>query len=220
MSVPQQNLAQPIATAGSGVLVRESRELAQVIAQASGKFYEGTSRGIVFSATSVTGRAPGTTISTAPPILLYNPQGSGKRYEILKVSAANGLTGTLGSGALYHCGFSILGPLSTQAGTIPVVGSGAAITPICMDIGSSANTAAIAFSLGTLAAACTALYPAFQVGESVAGTTANPINTAVEDVDGAIVLEPGGGWALMGLTAAGATPLVLCGVIWREAPLS
>lgn len=220
MSIPATGIAAATGTAGSGVVIRESRELAQVISQGAGKYFEGASRGIVFSGTQTTGRAPGTTVSTSPPILLYNPLGSAKRYEILKVACANGISGTLGSGAMYHCGFTIAGPLGSQNGTVPVVGSGAAITAILLDIGGQGSSAASLFALGTLAAAPVALYPAFQIGQSVGGTTTNPIQGVTEDVDGAIVLEPGSGWALFGVAAAGSTPLVMCGVVWREAPLS
>jgi hypothetical protein len=41
-----------------------------------------------------------------------------------------------------------------------------------------------------------------------------------EDVDGAIILEPGGGWCLEGVGAAGSSPLVTVGVVWEEEPIS
>lgn len=220
MSVPATGAATTSGSAGSGIQARETRTYAQVVSQEGGKHFEPASRGQVFSGMSTTGRAPGTALGVTPPILLYNPLGSAKRYEILKASAINAPTGTLGSGALYHCVFTIAGPVATQTSVIPVVGSGAVITPICTDVGSAATTAALLFSLGTLNANPAALYPAFQVGESVGGTTTNAIALTVEDVDGAIVLEPGSGWCLEGITAAGSTPLVLCGVVWREVPLT
>ena len=39
-------------------MATESREFAQVVAQLSGKYYEGASRATVFTAMSVTGRDP------------------------------------------------------------------------------------------------------------------------------------------------------------------
>lgn len=201
---------------GTGSYVREGETLEMITGWAHGKYYEASSTKLLYTATSTTGRAPGTALSTAPPILLYNPVGSGRRFSLLKVGVSNAPTGTLGSGAIYHCAFTLYGPVASQIGVIPVVGSGAALTPLNLNIGSQSMSVATVFSLGTLAVAPTALYPAFQVGESVGGTTTNDIQSVLEDVDGMITIEPGCGWCLYGVTAAGSTPLVLCGITWEE----
>lgn len=217
MSIPATGVAAPLGTSGSGSPVRESRELAQVMAQLGGKYYENASRGTVFSGMSVTGRTPQITITVTVPITLYNPVGSGKRFEILKVCVQNAPTGTLGCGAIYHCGYTLNGPLATQAGTVP---TGTAIVASCLDVGSATSSAASCLSAATLSAAPVALYPGWQMGQEVGGTTANAMFPNFEDVDGMIVLEPGGGWALCGTSTTGSSPLVLCGVVWREVVLT
>ena len=219
MSIPATGLAAPSGTTGSGSPIRESREFAQVMTQQSGKLFESASRGQVFAGMSVTGRNPQTAMAVTVPILLYNPLGSNKRFELLRVGCSNAATGTFSSGAIFHALFTLNGPVATQAGTVPAAGT--AITPTCLDVGSPNSSVASCISNGTLAAAPTASYPAFQVGDSVGGTTTNPIAPLFEDIDGMIVLEPGAGWCLCGVTATTAgTPLILCGVLWREAPLS
>lgn len=220
MAIPATGQVASQGTSGSGIQVREAREFTQVASQLSGKYYESASRGQIFSGTSTTGRAPGTAIGTTPPILLYNPAGSQKRYEILKVTVAAAATGTLGAGGIFHCGFTINGPLASQIGVIPVVGGGALITPICLDIGGAGTSQALLYSLGTLSVNPVALYPAFQCGVGVGGTTATNTQITTEDVDGQIVLEQGAGWCLEGLTGTGTSPLVLCSVVWREIPFS
>jgi hypothetical protein len=191
-----------------------------IIGQVHGKYYEATSRGNVYCVSNgSTGRAPGTALGTSPSILLYNPLGSGKRLKIMKVSMTQASTGTLGTGVLHHCGFTLNGPLASQSNVAPVVGSGASLTPNNMDVGAANSSVAVAFALGTLNANPAILYPFCQLAESVGGTTAVNPNTITEDVDGGIVLEPGAGWCLEAIAAAGSSPLVICGVVWEEIPI-
>ena len=65
MAIPQTGVAQG-AGPGTGIILRESKELAQVIVQGCAKYYEATSRATVFSGTSTTGRAPGTALGATP----------------------------------------------------------------------------------------------------------------------------------------------------------
>jgi hypothetical protein len=190
------------------------------VVQASGKYGDVAKRQNVYCAHTSAGRAPGTALGTAPPLLVYNPVGSGKRLKILKVSIAQAATGTLGTGVLSHCGFTINGPMATQSNVIPVVGSGAAITPKNLDIGGPLASVATVFEAGTLNANPALLYPVANLSEAAGGTIAGNTDTCTEDVDGAIVLEPGSGWCLEALAAAGSSPLVHCGVVWEEEGLA
>jgi hypothetical protein len=200
---------------------RLGQHLEAVVQQAHGKYYEAVSRGNCYSAHTSAGRAPGTALGTTPPILLYNPVGSGKRLKIMKVSVAQAATGTLGTGVLAHCGFTINGPTGSQSNVAPVVGSGASITPKNLDLAGGANASvATVFEAGTLNANPALLYPMANLTESVGGTTATAQTVCTEDVDGNIILEPGGGWCLEALAAAGSSPLVHAGVVWEEVPIA
>ncbi len=185
-----------------------------IVQQLSGKYAETTKRGNVYSAFA-TGLTPTTAISgtTSAPLVLYNPVGSSKRLKILKVSYGQAATGTLGTGMAFHCGFTINGPTASQSNTVP---TGTGVTPANMDIGGPNASVATVLSTATLNAAAKALYPFIQQTESVGGTTATALNTCVEDVDGAIVLEPGAGYTVGTVSAAGSSPLVDIGIVWEE----
>jgi hypothetical protein len=151
------------------------------------------------------------------PLVLYNPVGSGKRLRILKVAVAQDATGTLGTGALFHMGLTINGPTGSQSNTVP---TGTAITPTNMDIG-SANASVASLLKSATVVAGQALYPFMQEAESVGGTTTSgSCVTCYEDVDGNITLEPGAGWYLGGKGAAGASPLIIAGIVWEEESLA
>jgi hypothetical protein len=187
------------------------------VGQAHGKYYEACSRGNMYCA-SATGLTPTTAISgtTSAPLVLYNPLGSGKRLAVKKVSFGQAATGTLGTGVEFHCGFTINGPTASQVGVLP---TGTAVTPLNLDQGAANNSVATVLSTATLSVAAKALYPFCQQAESVGGTTAVAANSVTEDVDGNIILEPGAGWTLGGVSAAGSSPLVDIGIVWEEIPI-
>ena len=197
---------------------RQCKTGEQAVSQTHGKYYEATHRQNVYSATNgATGALSGTALGTSPPILLYNPVGSGRRLKIMKVSAGY-ISGTLGAGTLFHCGFTINGPVGSQSNVAPAVGSGAVITPVNMDLGGANNSVAVAFALGTLNANPVPLYPLATLNAMLATTATNP-SEIWEDVDGNIVLEPGAGWCLEAVAAAGTSPLISAAVIWEEVPI-
>ncbi len=189
------------------------------IVQCSGKYADVTKRQNVYSAFA-TGLTPTTALSgtTSSPLVLYNPVGSGKRLKIMKVGYGQAATGTLGTGMAFHCGFTINGPTASQSNTVP---TGTGVTPTNMDIGAANASVASVLSTATLNAAAKGLYPFAQQGESVGGTTTSGTPTlCVEDVDGAIVLEPGAGYTVGTVAAAGSSPLVDIGIVWEEESLS
>lgn len=203
-----------------GTGIREGKTGEQNVAQAHGKYYEAVLRGNVYSAVNTTARSPGTALGTTPPITLYNPPGSGKRLSILRVGFAQAATGTLGTGGLFHTVYTLKGPVGSQAGTAPVVGSGGVITPINMLVGTANNSVASAFELGTLGANPVAFGLFANLSEAAGGTIADNSDRVFEDVDGAIVLAPGAGWALEAIMAAGSTPLGWYSVVWEECPIT
>jgi hypothetical protein len=192
---------------------RQGRMAEAIVGQAHGKYYEAASRGNVYAGSTSAGRAPQLTFTTAPPFVLYNPTGSQKRASILKVSMAQAATGTLGTGGLFHCGFTLNGPTATQSGVVP---SGTAITPKNCDIGSSNNASALLFEAATLNAGPLGMGLLANLSEVAGGTIGGNSNAVIDDVDGAIVLDPTGGWCLSALMAAGSSPLIHAGVVWEE----
>ena len=194
---------------------RYDRFTGQVISQAHGKYYEATSRGFLYSGCA-SGLTPTTGLATASPLTLYNPVGSGKRLAIKKVSMGPGATGTLGSGAQFHCVYTINGPVATQSNVAP---TGTAVSPVNCDIGAASSSVASLLSTATLNANPLKLYPFAQQGQAIGGTTAAYAQVVTEDVDGNIILEPGSGWTLQGVTASGTSPVVSIGVVWEEIPI-
>ncbi len=195
---------------------RQGKTSEAVVGQAHGKYYEATSRGNVYSATNATARSPQVSLTTTAPLVLYNPVGSGKRFKIMKVTFAQAATGTLGTGAQYHCGFCLNGPTATQSGVLP---TGTAVTPKNMDLGNSNSSAATVLEQATLNAAPAALYPFANLSEAAGGTIAGNSDVITEDVDGGIVLEPGSGYTTQGIAAAGSSPLCWIGIVWEEIPI-
>jgi hypothetical protein len=183
----------------------------QIVSQAHGKYYEGASRGNVYSACvpAATGVAPGTALGATAAFALQNPKGSGKRLAIKKVSAGY-VSGTLGAGAVFHCA-------NTNPAAAQVTG-GTAVTPTNNDLGAANNSVAVCQFNTTLPATPTALYPFCNLGAEVAATAVQP-QTVTEDVDGAIVVEPGCCWSLEAVAAAGSSPLMTFGVVWEEVPI-
>ncbi len=200
--------------------VRESKTASQVASQAHGKYHEAASRGVLYTATTQSSVAVSTALSVTCPFTLYNPVGSGKNLAIKKAYFAQGASGTLGTGGLFHCVYTIKGPVASQSGTAPVVGGGAVVTPINNLIGTANTAVGLVFQGGTLNAAPVALYPMVNLSEVAGGTIGDNSITNFEDVNGAIVLEPGAGWALQGISAAGAAPLGFFGVSWEELPIT
>ncbi len=198
--------------------VREGKTGEQVVGQAHGKYYEAASRGNLYYARNASSRIPTTTLSTTCPFTLYNPLGSKAQLSIKRVSFAQGITGTLGTGGLFHTAYTLSGPLATQGGTVP---TGTAVTIFNALVGlPSASVATVLEAVSLHTTVPVALWPWLNMSE-VAATTigGNTINN-FEDVDGAIVLGPGSGWAPQSIMAAGSSPLAWFGVCWEEIPIT
>lgn len=197
---------------------RIGRQGEAIVSLAHGYLYEPTVRGQVYVAsTGATGRAPGTALGTTPPILLYNPVGSGYRLSIKRVTVGY-ISGTLGAGTLFHSFFTINGPVGNQSNVAPAVGSGAAITLLSADVGGASDGASVAFALGTLNANPVLAHPFCSLDASLA-TTVSTKGTLTEEVNGGICLEQGAGWCLEGVAAAGTSPLLSYGVVYERIPL-
>ncbi len=181
---------------------------------AHGKYYEPASRGRLFAAAdNGAGVVVQVTVTTVATLTLHNPANSGKKLSIKKVAIAY-FTGTLGAGAWYHAALP-------PGNTLPSGGTAPAVQ--CLDVGNQSGPAPVGV-LRTGATVVSAsgfiLYP-FASSLPILASTANnpfPIN---EDVNGAIVLEPGAQYQLVGVFGGtGSSPKVAAGMIWEEVPIA
>jgi len=164
----------------------------------------------VFSCqTAVDGVAPGTTISTTAAFSLYNPTTSGKRLIVLRASVSL-LSGTLGAG-------SILWTANTNLAAAATTGSGTAIVSTADLVGNATAPAGVPLTTATLPVAPKLLRPFCGLTAVAVATAAAPWQV-FEDVDGEFMLLPGATISLMGVTAAGTSPLVMIGMTWEEIP--
>lgn len=210
-------------TAFSTTGVREGKTGEQIIGQAHGKYYEAAMRGNLYSCVTVAaGRALGTALGLTPPITVYNPLGSNKFLAIKRVgfSSINVSTGVFGTGTLFHCVYTLNGPVATQGGTVPALGTAGTILN-CL-IGAPQASIATVIELPTLHTTNPVIVMPFaNISEVASGTIAGNSNTVFDDVDGAIVLGPGSGWCLEGITAAIANVQTgAFSVCWEEIPLT
>lgn len=176
----------------------------QVFTQSHGKLHEAAVRGKLFVAT-IASVAPGTALSTAPALQLYNPTGSGKLLSIKKVSLGY-VSGTLGAGSMVHSFYAS----QTAAPT-----SGTALTVRPLRLGSASTSVATAHSGSTIAGTSVMLRPSMIVGASLASTAYSP-DIINDEVDGSIVVQPGVVWCFQGVAAAGSSPLVMLSVTFEE----
>ncbi len=175
---------------------------------AHGRFYEAVYRGNVWGGSNpVAGVAPGTALATAGvPLGLYNPPGSGKNLVVLR-SSAGYVSGTLGAGSIVY---------GAAAQSVNPTG-GAQVTPKSNLLGNAATGAGILWSGGTWTNAPAILRPAYTLGAFLA-TTASFNPPLIDEVAGEYIVTPGNYFALMGIAAAGTTPLMLFGLTWEEVP--
>lgn len=174
----------------------------------SAKYRHAVEKGRVFSAcVAKAGVAPGLDIDTTATFSLWNPANSGRRLVLLRASIAY-ISGTLGAGAVLHCG--------QFTGAAP--SSGTAITPKNALIGSAAVSVAEARAGSTLAAAASLLRPFASLTALLASTAVAPY-TLVDDLDGEFVVDEGAAYVIDSVTAAGSTPLIIAGALWEEVPV-
>lgn len=194
-------------SAGDGSVnpLRLDKTGAVTIVSAHPLYSEASLRGNMFMAsTAVTGVAPGTALSTTPPMALLNPMNSGKDLVILK-TAVGYVSGTLGAGSVLYAYF-------TPQATIPT--GGTELVPVCTKLG-QIKGAGRAFQGSTISGTPLILRPAFSMGAFLA-TTADPTRTCQDLVEGEIIVPPATVFVMQAIAAAGTTPLVAMAIVWEE----
>ena len=190
---------------GATAALRGSRNGSLVCTNGMGDYTEAASRGVIMEVcTPVAGIAPGTALSTTPPLALWNPPGSNKFLALLK-SYMGFISGTLGGGSIVY---SVVDSQTT------VPSGGLELTPRCSTIGWPRGVGR-AFQGSTLASTPAILRPAFIMGALV-NTTAVAPDPALDEVKGAIIVPPGTVLCMQGIASGGTSPLVLLSMIYEE----
>jgi hypothetical protein len=168
-------------------------KLGELVVGGGARYAEAVRRGACFRAqTAVSGVAPGTVIGTAAALSLANPLGSGIDLAILEVSMGY-ISGTLGAGSVMLCGNRI------TTGAVP---TGTVITAVNARIGDPRTATGQAKTTATLAVAPSVIGPFCSIGAHLASTAVAPWQI-VRDINGGIVIAPGGVFSLQGVAAAG-----------------
>ena len=185
-----------------------ARDSAQLISLAHHKNMEAARLARTFSVvTPAAGVAPGTALSTTPPLTLYNPQNSGVGLGLIR-AAMGYVSGTLGKGTL------VLGANPSLMQAAP--SGGTQLTPQCSYMGFTTGRA-LAYQGATLAQAPTLVEPLFIFGAWVG--SADDLHSLERKWEGTNLLAPGTSVSLQGVAAAGSSPLVLLFLEWEELPL-
>lgn len=188
--------------------LRSSHLGAAVITNLHGKYAEQAMRkNLFYGANASSGVAPGTSITTSPPLALYNPTDSDVLLVLLKTWMAF-KSGTLGVGTLYLTG-------TPQAGAAP--SGGTQITARNAYLGKPVGAGQL-WAGTTLTVTPTILKPVSGVFPIVDTTAAQP-NVIEDDLDGSVIVPPGFAVGLQEVGAAGSSPLVQFGVLWEEVPI-
>lgn len=198
---------------GSISTLRLGRENDLITSQLAGRYGEATRRGEVFSlnlsATTTgvaAGNISGAAAAASTQFALWNPVGSGRALEILKVFVGV-ISGTPPGGPLIH---------NLMLGGVPsITGVGAALNSLAGGPGSVARVAASAGGVTLTGGGSLAPLRVMNLGFSASAFADAAGASTLELVDGDIVLAPGFGWVPC-WAAAGTTLLNAYSVTWRE----
>ena len=170
-----------------------------------GKYYEATRLGLVFTASqAIAGVALLTATSTTVNFAFFNPPASGKRAILIKTTFGYVST-TMTAGSIVYAVNS--SPVNTVTGTALTINNNLQFGPA---------SGMQAFSTATVGAASTLLRPSKYSTVVMAATATNAPWQFDEDLDGSIVVPPGGALAVGGNIALG---VILCiALTWIEIP--
>lgn len=193
---------------------RQGKTGEAIVGQGHGKYFELASRGLLaFAQDSAGVAATATTISTVALLSLYNPINSGKRLQVCKVSVGY-FSGTFVAGPVYHC---VTPQVSGTSQTAPT--GGALLSSYWSDIN---KMDLIAAPVGIVRTASTVVAPIpyrqFCSLGAFAGGATTGLTFITEDMDGEIVIEPGGSYQMQCILGTGTSPKLTPGISWAEIP--
>lgn len=183
-----------------------------IIAQLAGsQYYDLVKRGLVYMVqTAATGVAPGTAMSTSPPIALHNPANS--EVDVVILAGLMGyVSGTLGAG------FVSWGAVAAQSAS-PTGGTDLTSLISNAVVGNAVRNAATPYQGSTVASTPVPIRPFCSNSPLLATSVLAPYQV-VDRVDGGIIVAPGAAVALQqGASANQSSPLVVFGLVWAELP--
>ena len=194
---------------GAVTALRLNRDGALAVQCIHGDFFEAAYRNQQWTACTLpAGVAPGTVLSTTPPLTLWNPPVSGKCLVIIKAFMGY-ISGTLGAGTVNWIQSAVAGnqPAQPTTGTVLVARSNY--------IGNAAASVGIAQQGSTLVAIPVCFRPCWLMGAALATTPFQP-GQVNETTDGDILVGPGNIVGFQAVAAAGSTPLVQFSITWEE----
>jgi hypothetical protein len=195
---------------GAGSDFRFSRGSELIVSDGLPKYYEQTLTQLHFGAL-IASVAPGTAISTTPPLAIWNPPNSGVLL-VPTLLAVGYVSGTLGAGFL-----NALFVASQQ--TAPTTGT--ELTPFGMILNATKGRGR-AFSGSTLAATPVACGVLGSLQATLATAPAaggfSPFVQGEVGLDGRFIVPPGSVFGVQAVAAAGTTPLVAMSLSWLEIP--
>jgi hypothetical protein len=201
-----------VASDGSIVTFRASRDGAVIVGRAHGRFYESASRGTTFVA-AVQQVNVGGSLGTQSPLLLVNPVGSGMNLSILKLTFA-WFSGTLGAGVIWWAQGS--GP----AAPLPLESNNSNIVRNSARLGNTfpPNDVALLYAnVGFFPAPVLVRPSAISMAPYLAtNTVLNPIQ--VEDVSGELVVPPGRYIAVVPIFSGGSSVNISLAVTYEVVP--
>lgn len=195
MADPRVGLKKSSTGAVEGIAL--TPDTAQFVAPSHFPYTEVARQGQTFSVcTAAAGMDPGTALTTAPPLTLYNPVGSPGALAIVRAGLGY-VSGTLGAGMLVLAAIPHLQQGAPTGGIL--------LVPQCTFIGVSGNRAQ-AFQGATLVS----------IPELVKPLLPLPLGGKTEEVlDGTYLVAPGCSVSLAVMAAAGTTPLVVVYLVWE-----
>ena len=177
------------------------------VVQAAGRFHDAVKSGQCWYAhTAAGGVAPGTAVGTTAGFALENPMHSGYGVSVLQISVGY-VSGTLGAGFI-----SVTSGEQQDARA-----TGTAIVTRNAQVGNRDQSRSFPFTTATVVAG-DLVRCLFTLGAALATTATFP-SSAVDNVDGGMLVMPGVRIALEATAAAGTTPLAVYSVLFNEVKL-
>lgn len=195
---------------GADMRLRQDKLAGLLTSNLMGFYAEAAQRGTkMLASNAVAGVDHGASLTTTPPMFLWNPINSGRMLAIMRVGMFY-VSGTLGAGF-------VAGAVLKAQPSAPTTGT--ELTPVCANTSMPAGMGRV-FTGSTITAAATLVRGLFNVGPVLATSAVAPPTATECNLDGSIILAPGTGFAVQGICgAAGTTPRVVFSIEWDELPL-
>ena len=214
----------PAQTYGTGITppFRQGQLGDSIVSELHGRFYEQSYRGNVYStgmtATALTANTISLTATTTPILGVWNPASSTVNLVILQAGLecfANNLTSGAAPGAFVWA--SSVGNAAISTGTAPLnrktlVSAGSQAKGLCFQALTGLTNNLVIFEGSDFGNMTGLTYT------TLATTALQPSQGGVQNIDGAIIVPPGGVLALLNTTSS--TTFSVAGrLVWEEVPL-